>query len=615
MQKAALLFCAATVALSAQTVTTLYNFSGINSAGSQMGPIIQGADGNLYGTTQGAGANNHGSVFKITPAGTVTFLYNFAFTDGGEPAGLVQAADGNFYGTTATGGSNGVGAGTVFKITPTGSLATLYNFCAQPNCDDGAAPMSGLVLATDGNLYGTTSAGGPNAAGTIFQISPAGVFSVVHSFNGRDGMTPYGGLVQANDGNLYGTTWSGGTTGYGTVFQFTLAGALTTLHSFTVGDGYNSYATLTQANDGNLYGTTERGGDNDLGTIFQITLAGAFTKLHSFAGAEGSHPYCGLIQANDGNFYGTALDGGANGDGTIFEMTFAGAVTTLHSFNSTDGANPSGALMQAHDGNIYGTTSEGGMSGVGTVFKLTPALAVPAITPNGLVNGASFQPGIVANAWFTITGTNLSSVTDTWANAVIDGNLPESLDGVSVSVAGQPAYIYYVSPGQINALAPNLNPGTVSVTVTNSVGPSAPVTAVAQMVQPAFFQWGNYAVATRTDYTLAVKNGTFPGVTTVPAKPGDTIILWGTGFGPTTPPVPQGIAVPSSTVYRTLSPVTVTVGSAAANVIYTVLAPGSAGLYQVAIQMPATMADGDYPVVATISGAQSPSNVLITVEQ
>ena len=615
MQKAALLFCAATVALSAQTLTTLASFSGINSAGSQMGPIIQGADGNLYGTTQGAGANNHGSVFKITPTGTVTFLYNFAFTDGGEPAGLVQAADGNFYGTTATGGSNGVGAGTVFKITPTGYLTTLYNFCAQPNCDDGGAPMSGLVLATDGNLYGTTSAGGPNAAGTIFQISPAGVPSVVHSFNGRDGMTPYGGLVQANDGNLYGTTWSGGTTGNGTIFQFTLAGVLTTLHSFTVGDGYNSYATLTQANDGNLYGTTERGGDNDLGTIFQITLAGAFTKLHSFAGAEGSHPYCGLIQANDGNFYGTALDGGANGDGTIFEMTFAGAVTMLHSFNSTDGANPSGALMQAHDGNIYGTTSEGGMSGVGTVFKLTPALAVPAITPNGLVNGASFQPGIVANAWFTITGTNLSSVTDTWANAVIDGNLPESLDGVSVSVAGQPAYIYYVSPGQINALAPNLNPGTVSVTVTNSVGPSAPVTAVAQMVQPAFFQWGNYAVATRTDYTLAVKNGTFPGVTTVPAKPGDTIILWGTGFGPTTPPVPQGIAVPSSTVYRTLSPVTVTVGNAAANVIYTVLAPGSAGLYQVAIQMPATMADGDYPVVATISGAQSPSNVLITVQQ
>jgi len=614
MQRVALLFCAAAVALSAQTFTTLASFSGSNSAGSQMGPVIQGADGNLYGTTQGAGANNHGSVFEITPAGTVTALYNFAYTDGGMPAGLVQAADGTLYGTTATGGVNGVGAGTVFKITTKGYLTTLYSFCAQPNCADGQAPMSGLVLAADSNLYGTTSAGGPNAAGTIFQISPKGAFSVVHSFNTSDGMTPYGGLVQANDGNLYGTTWSGGTTGHGTVFKFTLAGALTTLHSFAVGDGYNSYATLTQANDGNLYGTTERGGDNDLGTVFQITPAGTFTKLHSFAGPDGSHPYCGVIQASDENLYGTAAEGGANGYGTIFAMTFAGSLTTLHSFNLNDGANPSGALMQAHDGNIYGTTSEGGLSNVGTVFKLTLAL-VPAIVPNGLVNGASFQPGIVPNAWFTIAGTNLSTVTDTWANAVIDGNLPESLDGVRVSVGGQPAYIYYVSPGQIDALAPNLNPGNVSVTVTNSLGTSAPVTAIAQMVQPAFFQWGSYAVATRTDFTIAAKNGTFPGVTTVPAKPGDTIILWGTGFGPTTPPMPQGVAVPSGTIYRTLSPVTVTVGNAIVNVLYAVLAPGSAGLYQVAIQMPAATANGDYAVVATISGAQSPSNVLIAVQQ
>ena len=617
MQRAALLFCAATVALSAQTFSTLYSFSGTNSAGSQMGPIIQGADGNLYGTTQGAGANNHGSIFKITPSGTVTTEYNFAFTDGGGPAGLVQAPDGNLYGTTFTGGPNN--GGIVFSI-PTSTwypLRTLYPFCSQqPNCADGQAPMSGLVLAADGNLYGTTSAGGANAAGTIFKISLSGSLSLVASFNRSNGMTPYGGLVLGNDGNLYGTTWAGGTGNLGTVFKCTLAGTVTVLHSFTTGDGYQPYATLIQANDGNFYGTTERGGDNDLGTIFQITPAGGFTKLHSFAGPEGSHPYSGLMQASDGNFYGTAPSGGANGYGTLFEMNFAGTVTTLHSFDSTNGANPTGAVMQANDGNIYGTTSQGGMGGVGTIFKLIQAPAPPFIVPNGLVNGASFQPGIVANGWFTITGSNLSTVTDTWANAVINGNLPDKLDGVSVSVDGAPAYLYYVSPKQINALAPpTLNSGNVSVTVTNSYGTSSPATAVSQLVQPAFFQWGNYAVATRTDYTYAIKNGGIQGVTTVPAKPGDTILLWGTGFGPTTPFVPQGVAVPVGTLYHTLNPVTVTVGSATANVIYAVLAPGSAGLYQIAIQIPAPMADGDYPVVATVSGAQSPSNVFITVQQ
>jgi uncharacterized protein (TIGR03437 family) len=135
------------------------------------------------------------------------------------------------------------------------------------------------------------------------------------------------------------------------------------------------------------------------------------------------------------------------------------------------------------------------------------------------------------------------------------------------------------------------------------------------MFQPAFFHWGNYAVATRTDYTLAVKNGTFPGSPTVAAKPGDVIVLWGTGFGPTSPPAPTGIVVPSGTTYNTANAVTVTVGPAAAVVYGAALTSGEAGLYQVAIQIPTTLADGDYPVVATVSGAQSPASTLITVQK
>jgi uncharacterized protein (TIGR03437 family) len=232
-----------------------------------------------------------------------------------------------------------------------------------------------------------------------------------------------------------------------------------------------------------------------------------------------------------------------------------------------------------------------------------------------VANGASFQAGIAPGSWITITGTNLSSVRDTWANSIVNGNLPTSLDGVKVTVGGDPAYVAYVSPTQINALAPNVAAGTVSVTVTNANGTSASVNAVVQAAQPAFFLWpGNYAVATTQDYGLAVKNGTFPGSTTTPAKPGEVIILWGTGFGATSPSAPSDVEVPSSTTYNTANAVTVTVGGTAATVYGAALAPGFAGLYQVAILIPASLANGDYPVVATISGVQSPSTTLITVQ-
>ena len=247
-------------------------------------------------------------------------------------------------------------------------------------------------------------------------------------------------------------------------------------------------------------------------------------------------------------------------------------------------------------------------------YTLTPASAnTPTIT--SVVNGGSFQSGIAPNSWITIQGSNLAGSIDTWDNSISNGNLPTSLDNVTVSIGGQAAYVAYVSPTQINAVAPDADTGSVSVTVTNSNGTSTAATAVAQAEQPAFFQWGNYAVATRADYSLAVQNGTFSGLTTVPAKPGDVLILWGTGFGPTTPAYPAGTEVPSTTTYYTANYVTVTVGGVPATVYGSALAPGYAGLYQIAIQIPPSLANGDYPVVATIAGAQSPSTTMITVHQ
>ena len=250
-----------------------------------------------------------------------------------------------------------------------------------------------------------------------------------------------------------------------------------------------------------------------------------------------------------------------------------------------------------------------------------------------MVNGASFQQGVVSNSWITIQGTSLSPTTDTWANAIVNGKLPTSLDAVSVNVSGLPAYIYYVGPNQINAIAPNIDTSafpagvnvTLPVTVSTPSGTSAVfsafparVTLQSSMtfwVQPAFFLWpGGYAVATRQDYSWAVKNGTFPSTATVPAKPGDVVTLWGTGFGPTSPVAPVGVQLPTGTIYNTTNPVTVTVGGRTAVVYGAALAPGYAGLYQVAIQVPPSLTDGDYPVIAIIDGAASPSTTLITVQ-
>jgi uncharacterized protein (TIGR03437 family) len=277
-------------------------------------------------------------------------------------------------------------------------------------------------------------------------------------------------------------------------------------------------------------------------------------------------------------------------------------------------------------GNI--TVYVAGLAGVGnppsqngdhvysTSYTLTPASSAtaPVIASNGVVNGASFQSGIAANTWITIQGTNLSSTTNDWGSSIVNGKLPTSLDGVTVNVGGQQAYISYISPIQINALAPGITPGPAQVTVSNGSATSTAVTAMAQPVQPAFFLWpGSYAVATHTDYTYAVKNGTFSTVTTTPAKPGDVLILWGTGFGPTSPATQTGMLTPSDQTYSTATPVSVTIGSSAATVYGAALAPGFAGLYQIAIQVPASIANGDYPVVATINGTQSPSTALLTI--
>jgi uncharacterized repeat protein (TIGR03803 family) len=314
------------------------------------------------------------------PSQTFTTLHSFDNTDGTNPfAGLVQATNGNFYGTTTEGGANG--DGTVFKMTPSGTLTTLHSFGGA----DGGCPEAGLVQATDGNLYGTTFLGGANGFGTVFKITQSGTLTTLHSFDYTDGYLSEAGLVQATDGNLYGTTEGGGANGFGTVFKITPSGTLTTLHSFGGTDGSCPEAGLVRATDGNFYGSTTEGGANGscnntldgCGTVFKITPSGMLTTLHSFDFTDGAAPFGTLVQAGNGNLYGTTQVGGANnncgyGCGTVFKITLSGTLTMLHSFDGTDGAYPNG-LVQATDGDFYGTGEAGGANGQGSVFKITPS--------------------------------------------------------------------------------------------------------------------------------------------------------------------------------------------------------------------------------------------------
>jgi uncharacterized repeat protein (TIGR03803 family) len=256
------------------TLITLHSFCASNGCADGSNPyagLTLTANGDLYGTTANGGAFGGGTIFKITPRGALTTLYSFSGgQDGNGPqAPLVQATDGYLYGTTYSGGSNG--NGTIFKITPGGTLATVYSF----NGSDGGASQAGLVQAGNGDLYGTSKFGGPSRSGTIFKLTPNGEFTTLYSFSGTDGSWPNSALIQVSNGDLYGTTEIGGASGAGTIFEITPAGQLKTLYEFSsaYGGGVNSvYAGLLQAADGALYGTTERGGTVSDGTVFRFTI-------------------------------------------------------------------------------------------------------------------------------------------------------------------------------------------------------------------------------------------------------------------------------------------------------------------------------------------------------
>jgi uncharacterized repeat protein (TIGR03803 family) len=423
-------FCiAAVIASPAQTFTIRASFDGTNGANPYTG-LVQGTNGNFYGTTFEGGTNGEGTVFEITPAGTLTTLYNFCSQpkcyDGAGPSGLILATNGNLYGITSS--MEVINLGTIFEITPEGTFTTIYHFCPQFGCDDGMYPSS-LLQASNGNFYGTTSNGGVYGTGTVFEVTAKGELTTLHTFNFADGTYP-SGLVQATNGNLYGTTLEGGSVngcsgsaGCGTVFEMTPAGKLTTIYIFcsqSCHDGALPAGGLIQASNGNIYGTTTAGGGG--GTVFEITPAGKLTAFYSFCSGQtkctdgtGGPPY-GLMQATDGNLYGTTAGGNynvTNKDGTIFELTTTGELTTLYNFCSqtecADGADPVAGVLQGTNGTLYGTTAGGGTNNDGIVFSLSVGLG-----PFVKTNPTAGKVG----AKVIILGNNLKGATEVTFNGV-----------------------------------------------------------------------------------------------------------------------------------------------------------------------------------------------------
>jgi len=408
----------------AGALTTLYDFCARANCDDGTYPfasLLLTENGSFYGTTYGGGrvkldCNNDGcgTMFRINPAGNLNTIYNFCSqkcADGAGPeAALVQGADGNLYGTVAYGGGSSDG-GIVFTMDPTGALTTLYTFCSQPSCYDGQLPYAPLVQASDGSFYGTTFGGGltsnqepchTDGCGTVFKITRSGTLTTLYRFCSQpsctDGTNPSGGLLQASDGALYGMAGYGGAHGYGTVFRITRQGKFETLHSFTRSDGETPVAGLIQGTDGNLYGTTAYGGKNyDFknhilgGTLFQISPAGKYTVVYNFCGetncTDGEVPESGLFQSTNGIIYGTTFFGGSSsncysGCGTVFSLNVGAGPFVSFVRDAGRPGQTGGILGQGFTG-----TTDVSLNGTPASFTVVSDTYIKATIPQGATSG------------------------------------------------------------------------------------------------------------------------------------------------------------------------------------------------------------------------------------
>ena len=475
-------------------LNTVYNFSDSDYphiGNFEVSNLLQASDGNFYGVSAYGGVNDLGYIFKVDAAhGRLTHLHDFSFPDGATPRGpLIQGRDGYLYGTTESGGSNQSdfclagkfynegGCGTAFRVSTAGAFTKLHDFYTA---DDGyqTSPDTGLVQAGDGNFYGMAIRAFPTATTSIFKMTVAGAVTVHYLFPSDEsqGYLAYAGLIKGHDGNLYGTTSSAGivngnpTAGCGTVFRAGLDGSFQLLHTFTgpsstARDGCVPWGRLVQARDGNFYGTTAYGGNTTghciaggCGTVFKLTPSGTETVLHRFTATalDGEYPEGdGLVQAPDGSLYGTTL-GNPYGEGfgfvplcvlngstafscgTVYRITALGRFSQVALFGKSDGTYglfPHASLILAKDGNLYGSTIDGGGYGPGTIYRVllnasTPILAIDGFSPAG------GSPGTTV----TVTGVGFTGATQvTFGNGSNPEPVPFTVDSDTQITTAVPA--------------------------------------------------------------------------------------------------------------------------------------------------------------------------------
>ena len=432
------------------SVTVIHQFNGVDGWMPQAG-LVQGTDGALYGTASQGGSSistdpagrGYGSIFRLdATAATPVFstLYNFANSDGATPyAGLLLGSDGLLYGTTYAGGLGNLG--TLFNISQNGAaFSTLYDFSAN---DAGVYPDDlKLTQGQDGKIYGATSQYGPGAAvsgGTIFQFDQAtNQLTTLAAFSGNN---VGAGLIQAADGSWYGTTTTGGASGLGSVYKYDpVSHAITTLHDFTGTDGSNPQpGVLNQGSDGLLYGTTAYGGSANFGTVFKLDPKNpaAFTTLYNFS-TTGRVPLGGVTEGGDGYIYGTTVSGFSSyGYGTIYRINLA---TNAYSVIYAAAAlrSPVGNLVKAKDGQLYGVAQSANI--YGAVYKVTISAPTAALTASINNVPATGQVGAAYSGSVTATG---GTGTLSWSATGLPPGLSVSATG---SVTGAPTAIGTYTP-------------------------------------------------------------------------------------------------------------------------------------------------------------------------
>lgn len=588
------------------TIGNLYSLNGTTDGSTPYGNLVEGPDGDYYGTAAKDGVNGNGTVFRVTQEGVYTVLYAFQGSpDGQNPqANLYLASDGNFYGTTARGG--GYGNGTIFRVTSTGVFTLLYTFTGGT---DGGFPVAGVIEGSDGNFYGTTVSGGAvNAAGfpgygTIFQMTPNGVLNTIYTFTGGDidGSNPYAGVVEGSDGFLYGTTNSDevGDTLYefGSVFKVSKTGTLTTLYHFGDGnDGANPDGGLLEGSDGSFYGSTHNGGfyanDDDetgQGVLFNITPSGTFTTLYEFTGqADSGRPEGTLTYGSDGNLYGTTT---ISPNGTLFQMTPAGGFVTLGLLGSNPTESLGGPIVGS-DGNFYGTTDNGGPNSSGSIFQAVPsptltALVQLTLSPQTALVGTPVELNWhVVNAFSTTAQRCIASVENaaaadgSWSGlqiGTLNGNLYGGSTQLMPTAAG--TYTYALTcGGTITGFATLTVPAMVATTASlpdGVVGATYSQTLTEQNGL-APFTWSVASGSLPAGLSLDASTGAITGTPTQPGISSFTVQVTDAESVPATASASLSITVAAATPTVMVGATTLNVSAPGATASMTLTVSGFA---------------------------------------